>query len=329
MLADPREARALRSLRPRRASAAPARRRLRPDDLRRLRGHLRRPRRRLRLRRHLRRPAAARRPAARRRSALRPRDLVRGIGHRHRDDDPDSARGDLRDLQGLRRGGRQRSRKPARSARAPASCATSRASSRSRGPCATLPRHRQDDRQAVPDLPRRRPRRPRAQADGRRFPPGIATGQRLRLYGEGEHGSAGGPPGDLYVVVHVQEHYVLPSRGRRSLLRAADQLPDAGARRQRSRCRRSTGDEQVKIPAGTQPGARFKLRGKGMPNVSGRGQGDLYVDRARRRPEEADQGTEAPARGAGARRMPQEKLETSDADGGEKPFFETVKDIFG
>ncbi len=39
-----------------------------------------------------------------------------------------------------------------------------------------------------------------------KIPAGIATGQRLRLYGEGEHGSAGGPPGDLYVVVHVQEH---------------------------------------------------------------------------------------------------------------------------
>ena len=39
-----------------------------------------------------------------------------------------------------------------------------------------------------------------------KIPAGIATGQRLRLYGEGEHGTAGGPPGDLYVVIHVQEH---------------------------------------------------------------------------------------------------------------------------
>ena len=87
----------------------------------------------VRLRRHLRRPAAARRAAARRRSALRPRDHLRGVGDRHRDDDPDSARGDLRDLQGLRRRRRHAAPRPARSAAAPASCATSRASSPSRG----------------------------------------------------------------------------------------------------------------------------------------------------------------------------------------------------
>ena len=40
------------------------------------------------------------------------------------------------------------------------------------------------------------------------------------------------------------------------------------------------GDEEIKVPAGTQPGARFKVRGKGMPNVSGRGIGDLVRDRA-------------------------------------------------
>ena len=39
-----------------------------------------------------------------------------------------------------------------------------------------------------------------------KIPAGIATGQRLRLYGEGEHGLQGGPPGDLYIIVHVKEH---------------------------------------------------------------------------------------------------------------------------
>ena len=46
-----------------------------------------------------------------------------------------------------------------------------------------------------------------------KIPPGIATGQRLRLYSEGEHGTAGGPPGDLYVVVHVQEHSLFHREG--------------------------------------------------------------------------------------------------------------------
>src|SRR5690606_3006277 len=46
-----------------------------------------------------------------------------------------------------------------------------------------------------------------------KIPPGIATGQQLRLSGEGEHGLYGGPPGDLYVVVHVQEHPVFHREG--------------------------------------------------------------------------------------------------------------------
>ncbi|HYT67202.1 MAG TPA: molecular chaperone DnaJ, partial [Vicinamibacterales bacterium] len=46
-----------------------------------------------------------------------------------------------------------------------------------------------------------------------KIPAGIATGQRLRIYGEGEHGTAGGPPGDLYVVVHVQEHAFFQREG--------------------------------------------------------------------------------------------------------------------
>ena len=80
---------------------------------------------------------APRRSAARRRSALRPRDHVRGGGQGRRDPHPDSAPGNLRDLQGLRRGRRARRRPPARSAAAPASSAISRASSPSRVPAAS------------------------------------------------------------------------------------------------------------------------------------------------------------------------------------------------
>jgi molecular chaperone DnaJ len=87
------------------------------------------------------------------------------------------------------------------------------------------------------------------------------------------------------------------------------------------------GDETVKVPAGTQPAARFKLRGKGMPNVSGRGHGDLYViarvavpkrltKEQRRLLEEL------------AKTLPQEPVAT-EGDGAERPFFEKVKDIFG
>ena len=109
-----------------------------------------------------------------------------------------------------------------------------------------------------------------------KIPAGIATGQRLRLQNEGEHGSAGGPPGDLYVVVHVQDHHFfhrenddlfceLPISYPTLALGGSIKVPTLNGR------------EDLHIPAGTQAGARFKMRGKGMPNVSGRGHGDLHV----------------------------------------------------
>ena len=111
-----------------------------------------------------------------------------------------------------------------------------------------------------------------------KIPAGIATGQRLRLYGEGEHGSAGGPPGDLYVVVQVQEHEFFRRDGNDLYLRDPGELHDVVARGTgRVIPSRSTSEESIDIPAGTQTGATFRLRGKGMPDVSGRGRGDLIV----------------------------------------------------
>ena len=130
-------------------SGAGGRRRVRPDHLRRLLGHLLGPRRRLRLRRHLRRPATPRRSPARLRSSLRPRDLLRGVRDRRRDDDPDPARRDVRDAARAREPRRHASRdvlavpwrRPAAlSAGLPYGCAA----------VLELPRHRKDDRQAVP-----------------------------------------------------------------------------------------------------------------------------------------------------------------------------------
>jgi molecular chaperone DnaJ len=88
------------------------------------------------------------------------------------------------------------------------------------------------------------------------------------------------------------------------------------------------GDEELHIPAGTQPGARFKIRGKGMPNVSGRGTGDLYaitrVSVPKKLTREQKQLLEELAR-----TLPEERIDGTNGDGSEKPFFEKVKDIFG
>jgi len=160
-----------------------------------------------------------------------------------------------------------------------------------------------------------------------KIPAGIATGQRLRLYGEGEHGSAGGPPGDLYVVVHVQEHSFfhredddlyceLPMSFPTLALGGTVKVPTLDDR------------EDLHIPAGTQPGARFKLRGKGMPNVSGRGRGDLHVIARVAVPKKLNKEQKQLLEEL-ARTLPSEKDVASDVEAGDKPFFERVKDIFG
>ncbi len=159
-----------------------------------------------------------------------------------------------------------------------------------------------------------------------KIPAGIATGQRLRIYGEGEHGSAGGPPGDLYVVVHVQEHPFfhreeddlyceMPVAFTTLALGGDIKVPTLDGR------------EEIHVPAGTQPGTRFKLRGKGMPNVGGRGHGDLYVIARVTVPKKLTKDQKRALEEL-ARLLPSEKVDEEPSDG-DKPFFERVKDIFG
>jgi molecular chaperone DnaJ len=159
-----------------------------------------------------------------------------------------------------------------------------------------------------------------------KIPPGIATGQRLRLYGEGEHGSAGGPQGDLYVVVHVQEHSFFHREEDDLYCEMPMSFPTL-ALGGTVRVPTLEGREDVHVPAGTQPGARFKLRGKGMPHVNGRGHGDLHVIARVAVPRKLSKEQKHLLEELG-RTLPQEKLE-GDGDATEKPFFERVKDIFG
>ena len=160
-----------------------------------------------------------------------------------------------------------------------------------------------------------------------KIPAGISTGQRLRLYGEGEHGTAGGPPGDLYVVVHVQEHSFfhredddlyceLPMSFPTLALGGAVTVPTLDGR------------EDLHIPAGTQPGARFRLRGKGMPNVSGRGHGDLHVIARVSVPKKLNKEQKQLLEEL-SRTLPSDKDIVAEGEGADRPFFERVKDIFG
>ena len=160
-----------------------------------------------------------------------------------------------------------------------------------------------------------------------KIPPGIATGQRLRLYGEGEHGSAGGPPGDLYVVVHVQEHSFFQREDDDLYCELPISFPTL-ALGGTVRVPTLDGREELDVPSGTQPGTRFKLRGKGMPNVSGRGHGDLYVIARVSVPKKLTKEQKGLLEEL-SRTLPSDKDVGADTDANDKPFFERVKDIFG
>ncbi len=160
-----------------------------------------------------------------------------------------------------------------------------------------------------------------------KIPPGIDTGQRLRIHGEGEHGSAGGPPGDLYVVVHVQEHHFFHREGDDLYCQLPIAFPIL-ALGGTVKVPTLNGREELHIPSGTQPGARFKVRGKGMPNVAGRGHGDLHVIAGVSVPKKLSKEQKHLLEEL-SRTLPQQEVDEERRDGSEKPFFERVKDIFG
>jgi molecular chaperone DnaJ len=107
-----------------------------------------------------------------------------------------------------------------------------------------------------------------------KVPPGVDTGDRIRLGGEGEAGQNGGPPGDLYVQIAVREHPIftrddanlyceMPISFTTAALGGETEVPTL------------SGKLSLKIPEGTQTGRMFRLRGKGVKPVRGGPQGDL------------------------------------------------------
>jgi molecular chaperone DnaJ len=109
-----------------------------------------------------------------------------------------------------------------------------------------------------------------------KVPPGIESGSHLRLAGEGEAGEAGESPGDLYVVVHVEPHELLQRDGADLICRAELGFPDLVLGKE-IEVPTLEGVARVKIPAGTQLGTVFRLKGRGMPRVRG-GKGDELVE---------------------------------------------------
>ncbi|WP_078390941.1 molecular chaperone DnaJ [Shouchella patagoniensis] len=109
-----------------------------------------------------------------------------------------------------------------------------------------------------------------------KVPAGIDNGQQLRVTGQGEAGANGGPAGDLYVVFQVKTHEFFDREGEDIYCEVPLTFPQV-ALGDEIEVPTLTGKVKLKIPAGTQTGTNFRLRGKGVPNVHGRGQGDQHV----------------------------------------------------
>jgi molecular chaperone DnaJ len=162
-----------------------------------------------------------------------------------------------------------------------------------------------------------------------KIPPGIATGQRMRLSGEGEGGAGGGPAGDLYVVVHVQEHPFFQRENNDLYCEIPLNYPTVALGGEIT-IPTLEGDEPFKIPEGTPTGETFRLRGRGMPDVTGRGgRGDLLVTVKVLTPKKLNREQKKLLEQLQAT-LPKEKFEPTPRDEqDEKGLFDRVRDIFG
>ena len=154
------------------------------------------------------------------------------------------------------------------------------------------------------------------------IPPGVEDGTRIRLAGEGEAGARGSPPGDLYIFLSLAPHHIfqrdamhihcrVPIPMTTATLGGAVEVPTVGGSRAR-----------VTVPAGTQSGHQFRLRGKGMPALRGVGHGDMYIEVA----------VETPVN---LTKRQKELLKQFDDHGGSRPtspeaegFFSRVKELW-
>jgi len=109
-----------------------------------------------------------------------------------------------------------------------------------------------------------------------KIPAGVDTGTRLKMSGEGEPGEHGGPPGDLYIVIGVKEHEFFRREGSDIFCEVPLTFPQAALGTE-IEVPGLDGTHRLKIPAGTQPGTAFTLKGKGVQRLGARGRGDQVV----------------------------------------------------
>ena len=108
-----------------------------------------------------------------------------------------------------------------------------------------------------------------------RIPAGVNDGQRIRLAGRGEPGRNGGPPGDLFVVVHVLPHELFGRRGRNLTITVPITFAEAALGANITVPTLEGGPVTLKVPPGTRNGKTFRVKGRGV--ATAKGTGDLLV----------------------------------------------------
>ena len=154
-----------------------------------------------------------------------------------------------------------------------------------------------------------------------KIPAGISDGSRLRSSGNGEAGIRGGGAGDLYVVIHIKEHPIF-QREEDNLFCEVPVSFTLAALGGEIGVPTLEGKANLKVPAGTQSGQVFKLRGKGIVNVNARDRGDLFARLL----------VEVPSRLNGEQRQKLEEFAALCGDENtplHKSFFERAKEFFG
>jgi molecular chaperone DnaJ len=111
-------------------------------------------------------------------------------------------------------------------------------------------------------------------------PAGVETGTRIRLSGEGEAGMRGGPAGDLYIFIEVEEHKIFNRDGLNLFCRVPVSMSSAALGGDIEVPTIDGGRSRVKIPQGSQSGRQMRLRGKGMPAIKSSHSGDMFIELA-------------------------------------------------
>src|SRR5215203_3884566 len=152
-----------------------------------------------------------------------------------------------------------------------------------------------------------------------KIPAGVETGSRLRVSGEGEAGVGGGPAGDLFVVIHVAEHETFERQGA-NLYSAVPISFAQAALGADIKVKTLDGEEDLKVPPGTQTGTVFRIKSKGMPELGGRGRGDLFVAATLITPKSLSKEQ---------RKLLEQLADVEDTEFNDESFMDKVRNIFG